>query len=85
MPLFRERRYLNYLVIPTPWVIGAIIFLASAHKYKEMSSREQTTSGTIILHEVQNHNRFGYRFQIDGKATEAGKLPSTKSPRLVKL
>jgi hypothetical protein len=80
--VFRGRPYLKYLFLPTPWILGALFFMVSAHKYKEVSSREQTTTGTIILHEPENHNRYGYRFQVDGRAYTGWETPLKVEPKI---
>jgi hypothetical protein len=54
----------------------------SAHKYKGVSLREQTTTGTIILHEPEHHNRYGYRFQVDGRAYTGWETPLKVEPKI---
>jgi hypothetical protein len=80
--VLRERPYLKYLIIPIPWVLGAVFFMVSAHNSKEVSLREQVTVGTIILHEPENHNRYGYKFQVAGRPYTGWETPLKKEPRI---
>ena len=63
-------------------MLGAFFFMGSAYKYKEVSSREQTTTGTIILHEPENHNRYGYKFQVHGRAYTGWETPLKVEPKI---
>ena len=80
--VFRGRPYLKYLFLPTPWILGAVFFLFSAHKYKDVSLREQTTTGTVILHEPENHNRYGFKFEVDGRAYTGWETPLKAEPKI---
>jgi hypothetical protein len=37
-----------------------------AHEDKGIAAREQSTVGTITIHQAENHNRYGYTFHVSG-------------------
>jgi hypothetical protein len=77
-----ERPYLIYLVFPTLLAIAAFFFISSAHGYKEVSLHEKTTMGAIITHQPENHNRYSYRFQVDGQTYDGSETPLKEEPRI---
>ena len=40
-----------------------------------IAGRQQTTSGIVTTHEPANHNRYGYKFEVDGKVYTGWQSP----------
>jgi hypothetical protein len=80
--VIQENPYLKYLLALFPWILGAIFLLAAAHGYSEVASRQQTARGTIVQHEPFNHNRYSYKFQVDGRYYSGWETPLGTEPEI---
>lgn len=49
--------------------------MLAAHSNREVASRQQTAIGTIVGHEPQNHNRYGFRFHVDAEGYDGWETP----------
>jgi hypothetical protein len=82
--MFRKHRLLRQLVLPL-WAlgaIGAISLTLKAHREGAVAARQQTTIGTIIRHEPENHNRYGYTFHAQGREYVGWETPLAAEPRM---
>jgi len=52
------------LIPPALFALGAIGMMIAAQRAKDVASREQSTTGTVVSHEPRNHNRHGYKFAV---------------------
>jgi hypothetical protein len=78
----RDWGRLQYLVLVVPALCGAIFSMTSARADRELSLREKAASGTILLHEPRNHNRYGYKFEVSDREYSVGKALSRMSQGL---
>jgi hypothetical protein len=62
--------------------IGAVAMAITAHNDGLISSREQSATGTIVSHERQNHNRYGYRFRAEGTEFTGWETPLKAEPKI---
>jgi hypothetical protein len=56
--------------------------MTAAHSDKDVASREQATTGTVVSHEPRNHNRYGYKFQVSGQDYTGSEAPLTTEPKI---
>jgi hypothetical protein len=56
-----------YLIL-APWVIGAVFLIYQSRHLDHVAARQRTVEGTIVSHEPQNHDRYGYSFNVGGRA-----------------
>ena len=56
--------------------------LIASHNDASVASREQSATGTIVSHEPQNHNRYGYRFQVGGTRYTGWETPLKEGPKI---
>jgi hypothetical protein len=63
------------LVITLPWVIGFAWFLYSGSVDRRIAAGEKTTSGTIRVHDIPNHDRYGYDYSVNGATLTAWQIP----------
>jgi hypothetical protein len=55
-----------YLLL-APWVIGGVFMIYHSRQGDHVAARQRTAQGTIIAHEPQNHDRYGYSFSVEGR------------------
>lgn len=48
----------------------------------QVATRQRTTTGVIIAHEPANHNRYGYRFDAQGRDYLGWETPPAAEPRI---
>src|SRR5271157_285978 len=63
------------LLVVLPWVLGLSFLIQQSRTESQIAGRQQTTSGIVTAHEPANHNRFGYKFQVNGKAYTGWQSP----------
>lgn len=64
----------NLLVI-LPWVLGLAFLIHEWRTDSQVAGRQQTASGIVTAHEPANHNRYGYKFEVDGKSYTGWESP----------
>jgi hypothetical protein len=55
------------LLVALPWALGLAFLIQESITESQIAGRQQTTSGIITTHEPANHNRYGYKFEVDHK------------------
>jgi len=83
--MIRENPHLPYLVVLLPWTVGVIFMMAAALDYSKVASRQQVTTGIVTAHEAHNHNRYVYKFQLDGQEYTGGETPLGAEPKVGEL
>lgn len=63
------------LLVVLPWVLGLILLIRESRTETQIAGRQQTTSGIVTAHEPANHNRYGYRFEVNGKTYNGWQSP----------
>ena len=63
------------LIIIAPFMIGTVFFLYGWYSDRVVARRQQTTSGTIVVHEPANHDRYGYTFNVNQKTYSGWQMP----------
>jgi hypothetical protein len=63
------------LLVALPWVLGLAFLIQESRTASQIAGRQQTTSGIVTAHEPANHNRYGYKFEVDGKAYAGWQSP----------
>jgi hypothetical protein len=58
-----------------PWIVGLAFLIRELRTEGQIARRQQTTSGIVTAHEPANHNSYGYRFDVDGKAYAGWQSP----------
>ena len=56
------------LLVVLPWALGLVFLIHESTIDSQIAGRQQTASGIVTAHEPANHNRYGYKFQVDGKS-----------------
>ena len=56
--------------------------MITAHNDGLVASRELSATGKIVSHEPQNHNRYGYRFQIGERDYAGWETPLKEEPKI---
>jgi hypothetical protein len=70
------RRWWWNLFVLTPWVLGAMLLISDWWGDRSIAERQQTAPGTIVAHEPNNHDRYGYSFIIAGKSHAGWHVPT---------
>src|SRR5215471_8314795 len=70
--LARSRRTWNHpswwnLLVVLPWVLGLAFLIQESRIESQIAGRQQTTSGLVTADEPANHNRYGYKFDVNGR------------------
>lgn len=55
-----------YVLVTTPWFLMAVFCLYESAVDSVIAKREKTVLGTIVAHEVANHNQYRYTFMVNG-------------------
>jgi hypothetical protein len=63
------------LLVALPWALGLVFLIKEWRTDSHIATRQQTTSGIVTAHEPVNHDRYGYRFEVDGKAYTGWQIP----------
>jgi hypothetical protein len=63
------------LLVTLPWALGAAFLIQESITQSHIAERQQTTSGIVTAHEPSNHNRYGYGFEVDGRAYTGWQSP----------
>jgi len=63
------------LLVVLPWVLGLALLIQESRTESQIAGRQQTTSGIVTAHEPANHNRYGYRFEVNGKTYNGWQSP----------
>lgn len=63
------------LLVVLPWALGVAFLIQESRTERQIAGRQQTTFGTVTAHEPANHNRYGYKFELDGKAYTGWQSP----------
>ena len=64
------------LLVVSPWVLGLVFMIHASRIDRQIAERQQTASGIVTAHEPANHNRYGYKFQVDGKLYTGWESPT---------
>lgn len=67
------------LLVVLPLVIGAVLSIHEAHVEGTIAKRQETTVGIITDHQPQEHNRFGYKFFVNGKQYTGWESPRSET------
>ena len=59
-----------------PWVLGLVFSIHEWRTDSQIAGRQQTASGIVTAHEPANHNRYGYKFEVDGKSYTGWESPT---------
>lgn len=62
----------------TPFLLLAILSIHSAWNDARIAKRQQTTIGTIDGHDPPNHDRYSYRFSVNGHQFTGWAYPSKR-------
>jgi hypothetical protein len=63
------------LLVALPWALGLAFLIQASITENQIAGRQQTTSGIVTAHEPSNHNRYGYRFEVNGRAFTGWQSP----------
>jgi hypothetical protein len=61
--------------IVLPWALGLALGVRDALHFHQVAGRQRITEGQIFAHELENHNRFGYVFGVDGRQYRGWQSP----------
>jgi Protein of unknown function (DUF3592) len=64
------------LLVVLPWALGLVFLIHEWRIDSQIAGRQQTASGIVTAHEPANHNRYGYKFQVDGKSYTGWESPT---------
>jgi hypothetical protein len=67
-----------YLIL-APWLIGAGFMIYQSRHLDQVATRQRTAEGTIVAHEPQNHDRYGYAFAVNGRAYRGWDSPVNRA------
>ena len=67
-------------IVIAPWLLGAALMLVASQDDSEVASRQGATIGQVMTHEPSNHNRYGYKFRVDGHEYSGWETPTKKEP-----
>lgn len=73
------------LLITLPWLLGLVFLIHESRVDRAIAARQQTTQGTITVHEPSNHNRYGYRFTVKGRAYTGWESPRSTELEIGKV
>ena len=62
-------------LVVLPWVIGFVFIVYKSEVYRDVATRQQTTTGTVTAHEPANHSRYGYTFLVEGRRYDGWQIP----------
>ena len=65
------------LLVVLPWVLGLSFLIQEWRTESQTAGRQQITSGIVTAHEPANHNRYGYKFEVNGKTFTGWQTPGT--------
>lgn len=63
------------LLVALPWVFGLAFLIQESRTERQIAGRQQTTSGIVTTHDPSNHNRYGYKFEVNGKTYTGWQSP----------
>ena len=63
------------LLVAAPFMIGAVLCIYEWYSVRVVAGRQQTTSGTIVVHEPANHDRYGYNFNVNKNTYSGWQIP----------
>ena len=63
------------LLVALPWVLGLAFLIQESRTDSQIAGRQQTAPGIVTAHEIANHNQYGYKFDVDGKAYTGWQSP----------
>ena len=63
------------LITAAPLMIGAVFCIYGSYSDRVVARRQQTTSGTVFVHEPANHDRYGYSFNVKQKTYRGWQVP----------
>lgn len=63
------------LLVAAPFMIGAVLCIYGWYSVRVVARRQQTTSGTIVVHESANHDRYGYNFNVNQNTYNGWQIP----------
>jgi hypothetical protein len=69
-------------LVIAPWILGATLMLLASQHDKDLASRQAATVGQIVAHEPSNHNRYGYKFRVDGHEYRGWETPLKAEPQI---
>ena len=64
------------LLVVLPWALGLVFLIHESTIDSQIAGRQQTASGIVTAHEPANHNRYGYKFQVNGKSYTGWESPT---------
>jgi hypothetical protein len=67
------------LILP---LLAAVVMFFTSRNDSEIASRQATAVGQIVAHEPDNHNRYGYKFRIDGREYTGWETPAKAEPKM---
>jgi hypothetical protein len=67
-----------YLIL-APWVIGVVFMINQSRRQDHVAARQRTAQGTIVAHESQNHDRYGYSFSVEGRVYRGWDSPVNRA------
>ena len=67
-----------YLLL-APWLIGVVFMIYQWRHFDDVAARQRNVEGTIVAHEPQNHDRYGYAFGVSGKPYRGWDSPVSRS------
>jgi Protein of unknown function (DUF3592) len=67
-------KWWNLLVV-LPWLLGLAFLIQESRTESRIAARQQTTSGIVTAHEPANHNRYGYKFEVNDKTYTGWQSP----------
>ena len=80
--MIRQNPNLVYLVVLIPGTLGGLFLINSAHGDSEIASRERRAAGIIVGHQPSIHNRYEYRFRVEGRDYTGWETPLWKDPQV---
>jgi hypothetical protein len=70
-----QRPSWRMLIVVAPFMIGALFCIYAWYSDRVVARRQKTTSGTILVREPANHDRYGYTFKVDQKTYTGWQIP----------
>lgn len=87
MPFERTTRFWSdppraaYLLV-TPWLLGLAFLLWTARRDAGVAARQRAAETTVVAHEPEHHDRYGYTFTADGRAYRGWDSPVNRAVRV---
>ena len=69
-------------VVIAPWLLGAALMLVASQHDSDVASRQAAAVGQVVVHEPSNHNRYGYKFKVDGHEYSGWETPAKAEPKM---